>query len=148
MRLKAKIDHVGIAVPDLAAAAQAMEALGFNRTEEGQLGAAPMQNYPGLNCRWNFYGSGDQRSPILLLQPLSSEGPIEDFLRAHGGGVQHVAFAVEDLSETHATLTRAGIRFARSEPFVDPDGNHSHFFSLPGIPGLLFELIQWAKPPA
>ncbi|HTY54028.1 MAG TPA: VOC family protein [Candidatus Binataceae bacterium] len=148
VKLNAKIDHVGIAVADLAGAANAMQTLGFACTEQGQLDASPMQGYPGLNARWAFYGSGGERSPLLLLQPLSAEGPIHDFLRAREGGAQHLAFAVDDLDQVHATLSRAGVRFARSEPFVDPDGNRSHFFSIAAIPGLLFELIQWAKRPA
>lgn len=32
-------------------------------------------------------------------------------------------------------------------PFIDPDGNRSHFFSLTGLSDVLFELIQWAGKP-
>ncbi len=142
-----KLDHVGIAVPDLANAARSMEAVGLICTERGQLGPEPIGDYPGLNARWAFYGATGERSPILLLQPLDAQGPMHDFLHAHGGGVQHLAFAVEDLQQAQAILSRAGIRFARSQPFADPDGNRSHFFSVAGVPGVRFELIQWAKRP-
>jgi catechol 2,3-dioxygenase-like lactoylglutathione lyase family enzyme len=145
--MRLKIDHVGIAVTDLASAAGGVQALGLDCTEEGQLDSQPMQGYPGLNARWAFYGSRGQRSPILLLQPLSSEGPIHDFLRTRNASAQHLAFAVDDLDEAHAVLSRAGVQFARPNPFVDPDGNRSHFFSVAGIPNLLFELIEWIKKP-
>ena len=145
--MRLKIDHVGIAVMDLAGAARGMQALGLDCTEEGSLGSQPMQGYPGLNARWAVYGSHRERSPILLLQPLSSEGPIHDFLRTRDAGAQHLAFAVEDLDEAYALLSRSGVQFARPNPFVDPDGNRSHFFSVASIPNLLFELIEWAKKP-
>jgi hypothetical protein len=86
-----------------------MQALGLDCTEEGSLGSQPMQGYPGLNARWAFYGSHRERSPILLLQPLSSEGPIHDFLRTRAAGAQHLAFAVEDLDEAYALLSRSGV---------------------------------------
>jgi len=143
--MRLKLDHVGIAVADLSGPVLTIEKLGLICTEAGQLGSEPRQRYPGLNARWAFYGSEGERSPILLLQPLSTEGPIYEFLQAHGAGAQHLAFAVDDLDQAHERLTQAGVRFARSKPFIDPDGNRSHFFSVPGIPSLLFELIEWAK---
>jgi len=143
--MRLKLDHVGIAVTDISGPALAMKRLGLICTEAGQLGSEPMQGYPGLNARWAFYGSEGEGSPILLLQPLSVEGPIHEFLKRHGAGAQHLAFAVDDLDQAHKTLSQAGVRFARSQPFIDPDGNRSHFFSVSGIPNLLFELIEWAK---
>ncbi len=86
-------------------------------------------------------------SPILLLQPLDAQGPIHNFLRAGKAGVQHLAFAVDNLERAHAVLSQTGVQFARPQPFVDPDGNRSHFFSLVGVPGVLFELIQWTRKP-
>ena len=83
----------------------------------------------------------------MLLRPLDAQGPIHDFLRAAKAGMQHLAFAVDDLERAHAVLLQAGVQFARPQPFVDPDGNRSHFFSLNGVPGVLFELIQWARKP-
>lgn len=143
--MQLKLDHVGIAVADLSEPMLTMERLGFICTEAGQLGSEPMQEYPGLNARWAFYGSEGERAPILLLQPLSAEGPIHDFLKRQNAGAQHLAFAVDDLDRAYEILSQAGVRFARSKPFIDPDGNRSHFFSVPGIPSLLFELIEWAK---
>jgi catechol 2,3-dioxygenase-like lactoylglutathione lyase family enzyme len=142
-----KLDHIGIAVADLLGAARSMEALGLIRTDAGQLGPEAMQGYPGLNARWAFYGTAKGDSPILLLQPLDAQGPIHDFLGTGKAGMQHLAFAVDDLERTHAILSQAGVQFARQEPFVDPDGNRSHFFLLNGVPGVLFELTQWARKP-
>jgi len=142
-----KLDHIGIAVADLLGAARSMEALGLIRTDDGQLGSEAMQSYPGLNARWALYGTARGDSPILLLQPLDAQGPIHDFLRAGKAGVQHLAFAVDDLKRAHAVLLQTGVQFARPQPFVDPDGNRSHFFSLVGVPGVLFELIQWTRKP-
>ena len=67
--------------------------------------------------------------------------------RAGKAGMQHLAFAVDDLERAHAVLLQAGVQFARPRPFVDPDGNRSHFFSLNGVPGVLFEITQWARKP-
>jgi catechol 2,3-dioxygenase-like lactoylglutathione lyase family enzyme len=142
-----KLDHIGIAVADLLGAARSMEALGLIRTDDGQLGSEAMQSYPGLNARWAFYGTAKGDSPILLLQPLDAQGPIHEFLRAGKAGVQHLAFAVDDLERAHAVLSQTGVQFARPQPFVDPDGNRSHFFALVGVPGVLFELIQWTRKP-
>jgi methylmalonyl-CoA/ethylmalonyl-CoA epimerase len=147
MAMRLKLDHIGIAVDDLAETAGSLRALGLHGTESGQLGFESMQGYPGLNARWAFYGSGKGRAPILLLQPLSREGPISGFLDKKGAGVQHLAFSVENLDIAYETLLEAGFRFARPNPFIDPEGNRSHFFSLPQIPTLTFELIQWAKRP-
>jgi len=143
--MRLKLDHVGIAVVDLSGPMRTMEQLGLICTEAGQLGSEPMQGYPGLNARWAFYGSEGERAPILLLQPLSADGPIHDFLQKHNAGAQHLAFSVDDLERVYEVLFQAGVRFARSKPFIDPDGNRSHFFSVPGISNLLFELIEWAK---
>jgi len=140
-----KIDHIGIAVSDISSAGKGMQTLGFNCTETGQLDSEPMQGYPGLNARWAFYGTRGERSSILLLQPLSPRGPIHEFLRTHNAGAQHLAFAVDNLDEAYAVLSRAGIKFARPTAFVDPDGNRSHFFSMPEIPNLLFEIIEWVS---
>ena len=145
--LRMKLDHIGIAVADLLGAARSMEALGLIRTDEGQLGPEAMQGYPGLNARWAFYGTAKGDSPILLLQPLDANGPIHDVIHAGKAGMQHLAFAVDDLERAHTLLMQAGAQFARPQPFVDPDGNHSHFFLLNGVPGVLFELTQWARKP-
>jgi methylmalonyl-CoA epimerase len=138
-----KFDHMGIAVRDLEEAGRRLERLGMNRVEEGVVGPEPDQGYPGLNASWAFYGDDKSRPAMLLLQPLSEEGPIHDFLQKKGEGVQHIAFAVDDVSSAAAALSALGIGFGRSAPFVDPFGNQSHFLSPKDGPGVLVELTEW-----
>ena len=142
-----KLDHIGIAVADLLGAARSVEALGLVRTDEGQLGPEAMECYPGLNARWAFYGTAKGDSPILLLQPLDAQGPIHDFLRASEAGMHHSRLRSTILERAHTVLLQVGVRFARPQPFVDPDGNRSHFFSLNGVPGVLFELTSGPASP-
>jgi methylmalonyl-CoA/ethylmalonyl-CoA epimerase len=140
-----KFDHIGIAVVDLETAAKRLEQLGFVRGNEGEVGPEPEQGYPGLNARWVFYGTGDGRPALLLLQPLSETGPVHEFLQQRGEGVQHIAFATDDLPATSSALSERNIQFARPHPFVDSDGNRSHFLSFRDSPGVLIELIEWKK---
>ncbi len=145
-----KFDHMGIAVRDLDEAGRRLEKLGMKCVEDGVVGSEPDQGYPGLNARWAFYGDADGRPAMLLMQPLSEEGPIHEFIQKKGEGVQHIAFAVDDVSSTSAALSALGVSFGRDKPFLDPFGNQSHFMSPADSPGVLVELIEWKdewRPP-
>jgi methylmalonyl-CoA/ethylmalonyl-CoA epimerase len=137
-----KFDHVGIAVADLEAAASFWERLGFCKREAGTVGPQPQGGYPGLNARWAFYGAGEGPPAVLLLAPLGRRGPIDGFIRKRGAGVQHVAFAVRNLNEASASLSKGGIRPLRDQPFVDEEGSRSHFFRAEVLGGVLIELIE------
>ena len=139
-----RLDHVGIAVPDLDASAKRLEQMGFERRSDGESGPDDDQGYPGLNARWALYGLG-QSEPIVLLEPLGPSGPIHQFLEARGPGVQHIAFAVQEMSAAAKALEVLGVDLVRDAPFRDDDGNLSHFFAPKEIPGLLVELFQPAE---
>jgi methylmalonyl-CoA epimerase len=140
-----KFDHMGIAVRDLEEAGARLEKLGMKCVEDGVVGPEPDQGYPGLNARWAFYGDNESRPAMLLLQPLSEEGPIHEFILKKGEGVQHIAFAVDDVATTSEALSALGVSFGRAEPFVDPFDNKAHFLSAVDSPGVLVELTEWKE---
>lgn len=139
-----RLDHVGIAVPDLYEAHVALLRIGFVRRQEGVIGPDPQQGYPGLNARWATYGFDASDRSIVLLQPLSPRGPVHEFLQRHGPGVQHIAYAVADVEATKAALGALGVGLARPDPFQDEDGNRSLFLASGSVPGVLVELTQFS----
>ena len=136
-----RLDRVGIAVTNLKESGERLEKIGFERRREGSVGPEPDQGYPGLNARWAAYGLG-QSEPIVLLEPLGPDGPIHEFLEQRGPGVQHIAFAVQDINAAGKALTALGIDLARQEPYHDTAGNLCHFIAPKDVPGVLVALLQ------
>jgi methylmalonyl-CoA/ethylmalonyl-CoA epimerase len=104
------LDHVCLAVKSIERARETLE-----RT----LGYLP-RTTPVVNTRQRVVvqflrkaGSID----IKLIEPADPESPLFDFLRRTGGGLHHLAFRTEDVSDACATLEANGARIvARPEP--------------------------------
>ncbi|MFT4562307.1 MAG: methylmalonyl-CoA/ethylmalonyl-CoA epimerase [Gammaproteobacteria bacterium] len=92
-----------------------------------------------------------------LMEPTSDTGVIADFLAKRGEGLHHVAFAVDDIDDTMATLGRKQVQFVDGTPtvqsldVVDYAGRSfsediRFTFSHPAsILGILFEFIEYPK---
>ena len=97
-----RLNHIAIAVPDLAAAAAKYRDL---------LGAsvgAP-QALPEHGVTVVFIDTGN--SNVELLQPLGENSPIAAFLAKNpSGGMHHVCFEVQDLNAAAARLVDGGAR--------------------------------------
>ncbi len=52
---------------------------------------------------------------VELMQPIKPEGPLQAFLDKHGGGIQHVSFAVHDLDGETPGLLSSGLQFSQGE---------------------------------
>jgi methylmalonyl-CoA/ethylmalonyl-CoA epimerase len=130
-----RLDHLGMAVPDLAAARiKWVETLGFTELEHELL---PHQGVEivildGGNCR------------IELLAPVGDKSPIARSLSKRGPGVQHVAFEVDDMTEALASLAGNGI-----EPVAPPSqgagGLLICFLHPRDTGGALLELVQYPR---
>jgi methylmalonyl-CoA/ethylmalonyl-CoA epimerase len=82
-----RIDHVGVAVRDIGASLPYyVDVLGMKVSVDVQLADG--------STRLAYLEAGD--TTLQLVQPLQP-GPVADFLAAHGEGLHHVCFAVEDI---------------------------------------------------
>jgi len=126
------ISHIGIAVKDLEEGIAFYEKLGL--TLEGT------EEVPSQMVRVAFFPVGDTR--IELLAPTSEESPIAKFIEKKGEGIQHIAFAVEDLPQALKDTAEDGIRLIDKEPRPGAHGADIAFLHPKSTGGVLIELCK------
>jgi methylmalonyl-CoA/ethylmalonyl-CoA epimerase len=135
--LLTRIDHVGIAVPDLDAAVEFYSrAFGLTKVHE------EVNEEQGV--REAMLAVGDSGSCIQLLAPLSPESTIAKFLDRSGPGIQQVAYAVDDVQAAADTLRAAGVRLLYDSPKSGTAGSLVNFCHPKDCGGVLIELVQAA----
>jgi methylmalonyl-CoA/ethylmalonyl-CoA epimerase len=130
-----RLNHVAIAVPDLAAAARQYEAV---------LGAqvrAP-QDEPDHGVRVVFIDLPNTK--VELLTPLGEGSPIAGFLEKNpSGGIHHLCFEVEDILAARDRLLAEGARvLGPAEPKIGAHGKPVLFLHPKDFNGTLIELEQ------
>jgi methylmalonyl-CoA/ethylmalonyl-CoA epimerase len=130
-----RLNHVAIAVPDLAAA---------SRTYRDVLGAeisTPVA-IPEHGVTVVFVSLPNTK--IELLEPLGESSPIAKFLeRNPEGGIHHVCYEVEDILATRDRLRRGGARIlGDGEPRTGAHGKPVLFLHPKDLCGTLVELEQ------
>ncbi|SHF66286.1 methylmalonyl-CoA epimerase [Jatrophihabitans endophyticus] len=136
-----KIDHVGIAVPDLD------DAIAFYRDTFGVVSVHEEVNEE-QGVREAMLAVGDGATRIQLLAPLSAESTIAKFLDRNGQGVQQVAYTVEDLDAVSAQLRERGLRLLYDEPRRGTSDSRVNFIHPKDARGVLVELVEPARDPA
>lgn len=97
-----RLNHVAIAVPDLAAAAGRYRDL---------LGAEVGEPRPLPEHGVTIVFVELENTRIELMTPLGENSPIAAFLERHPeGGLHHVCYEVADIASAARTLTEAGAR--------------------------------------
>ncbi len=130
-----RLNHVAIAVPDLAAAsAQYAETLGAT------VGAP--QDEPEHGVTVVFIELPNTK--IELLHPLGEDSPIRGFLDKNpAGGIHHICYEVEDILAARDRLTARGARILGSgEPKIGAHGKPVLFLHPKDFNGTLIELEQ------
>ena len=130
-----RLNHVAIAVPDLAAAsAQYRDMLG------AKVGAP--QDEPDHGVTVVFIDLPNPR--IELLYPLGENRPIAGFLEKNpSGGIHHICFEVEDILAARDRLRAQGGRVLGSgEPHIGAHGKPVLFLHPKDFNGCLVELEQ------
>jgi methylmalonyl-CoA/ethylmalonyl-CoA epimerase len=131
--LLTRIDHVGIAVPDLdAAIAFYREAFGVDVVHE------EVNEEQGVREAMLAVGG----SYIQLLAPLSPESTIGRFIARSGPGIQQVAFGVDDVEEAAATLRARGVRVLYETARRGTAGSKVNFCHPKDCGGVLVELVE------
>lgn len=130
-----RLNHVAIAVPDLAAAAAVYrDTLGANVT-------AP-QALPEHGVTVVFIDVGNTK--IELLEPLGEASPITAFLAKNpSGGMHHVCYEVADIIAARDGLKAAGARvLGDGNPKIGAHGKPVLFLHPKDFQGTLVELEQ------
>lgn len=142
-----RITEVGVAVRNLEAATALFVDL-FHAT------ASDVTEVPAYGMRYCMCRVG--KVDFELMAPTGA-GVIADFLAKRGEGLHHIAFAVDDIADTMATLKQKAVRFVGDAPVtstlpvVDFAGRAyaediQFTFSHPtSILGILFEFIQYPR---
>src|SRR5688500_17971848 len=130
-----RLNHVAIAVPDLAAASAVYrDALGATVT-------AP-QALPEHGVTVVFIDTGNTK--IELLEPLGEGSPIQAFLDKNpSGGMHHLCYEVDDILVARDRLTTSGARvLGDGNPKVGAHGKPVLFLHPKDFAGTLIELEQ------
>lgn len=131
-----KIDHLGIAVENIAAARGFYEALGLRITQEEVIEQEQV--------RTAMVPLGDSR--IELLEPLREDSVVGRFLKKRGPGLHHVALHVDDIGAALQSLKARGAKLI-SETVQLGAGGHLYFFVHPSSAGgVLLEICQDPRP--
>lgn len=127
------LSHVGIAVPDLEAAAARLSAL---------LGLAPGPVRENAAQRVRLVQFELPNARIELVSPLGPEGPVAAFLaRNPKGGLHHVALGAPDLDAALAVLAGQGAE-AVAPPGVNVWGRRFAFLPPAACAGVLVEVEE------
>ena len=133
-----RIDHVGIAVSDLDAAADFYaKAFGLKIVHE------EVNEEQGV--REAMLAVGDSGSCIQILAPLSAESTIAKFIDRNGPGIQQVAYGVDDVAAVCDHLREQGIRVLWETPKRGTAGSQVNFVHPKDAGGVLIELVQAAS---
>ena len=130
-----RLNHVAIAVPDLAVACAL-----YRDTLGAEVGA-PV-DLPAHGVRVVFVSLAN--SKIELLHPLGDASPIAAFLgRNPAGGVHHLCFEVADIRAARDQLLASGARVLGSgEPATGAHGKPVLFLHPKDFTGALLELEE------
>ncbi|MBX4903950.1 methylmalonyl-CoA epimerase [Rhizobium bangladeshense] len=130
-----RVNHIAIAVPDLAAATAAYR---------DSLGAAVSQPQPLPAHGVTVVFVELPNTKIELLQPLGQDSPIEAFLEKNpSGGMHHICYEVDDIILARDRLLAAGSRvLGGGEPKTGAHGKPVLFLHPKDFFGTLIELEQ------
>lgn len=131
--MKATIDHVGIAVSDLAAS------LAFFRDALGLHLEAPAE-VSSQRVRAHFLQAGE--AAVELVEPTADDSPIAKFVAKRGPGIHHVALRVDDIVAALAELKARGVRLIDETPRPGAHDSLVAFIHPSSTHGVLVELKQ------
>ncbi|WP_137788956.1 methylmalonyl-CoA epimerase [Bacillus sp. E(2018)] len=131
-----KIDHIGIAVKSLD------EALPFYVNVLG-LTLEAIEEVPSQKVKVAFIKIGETR--LELLEALTSESPIAQFIEKRGQGVHHVALGVTNIQDRIDEMKSNGIKMIHDAAVPGAGGASVAFMHPSSTHKVLFELCEKTK---
>jgi len=131
--MKATLDHIGIAVQDLA------QALAFYRDALG-LEVEATEDVASQHVRAHFIRVGEPS--LELLEATGPESAIARFVDKRGPGIHHITLRVDDIHAALARLKAKGVRLVDQSPRPGAGGALVAFVHPSSAHGVLVELKQ------
>ncbi|MEG1737108.1 MAG: methylmalonyl-CoA epimerase [Odoribacter sp.] len=125
------IEHIGIAVASLD------EAIPFYEKVLG-LKCYAVEEVKEQKVKTAFFQVGQTK--IELLESTDPEGPIGKFVAKNGGGMHHMAFAVDNVAEALNEASEAGCQLIDRTPRNGAEGLHIGFLHPKSTNRVLTEL--------
>ncbi len=132
-----RIDHVGMAVPDLdAAVAFWTDTFGMRCVHQ------ETNHEQGVREAMMAVGPDGGGPRVQLLAPATPDSAIAKFLDRSGPGLQQLAYTVRDVAATSAALRAKGLRLLYDEPRRGTAGSLINFVHPKDAGGVLVELVE------
>jgi methylmalonyl-CoA/ethylmalonyl-CoA epimerase len=128
-----KIEHLGIAVKNLKSANEVFRKLLGNAHYK-------VEEVEREGVSTSFFTLGD--SKIELLEATNPNSPIAKFIDKKGGGIHHVAIAVDNIEQEMARLKEEGFTLLSDQPLKGADNKLICFLHPKSTLGVLIELCQ------
>jgi methylmalonyl-CoA/ethylmalonyl-CoA epimerase len=128
-----KIEHLGIAVKNAAAAKEVFDKL-LNKP------AYKTETVESEGVSTIFYELGPNK--LELLEATNPNSPIAKYLEKNREGIHHVAIAVDDIKSEMERLKSEGFIFINEQPKQGADNKLIAFIHPKSANGLLVELCQ------
>lgn len=130
-----KIDHIGIAVPEMGPAIELYKSLGFEYHGSEEVTSQKVNTA--------FFEIGE--SHIELLEPTAPDSPIAKFLEKRGSGIHHLCIRVDDIDAALAHYKEQGLQLINKEPVIGAGGHRVAFLHPKATSGVLLEVLEQAK---
>jgi methylmalonyl-CoA/ethylmalonyl-CoA epimerase len=136
--VKAKLDHIGIAVSDLGAA------LAFYRDALGLEIEAP-EEVASQRVRAHFIPTGE--AALELLEATADDSPIAKYVLKRGPGLHHITLRVDDIDAALGQLKSRGVRLIDEVARPGAHGSRVAFIHPSSAHGVLVELKEPSPEP-
>ena len=125
------LDHIAIVVPD------AEEAL---KLWHDRFGFQVLFREIVNNGRTLLVHIDLGNTHLQLVQPLTTDHPLSEWLERHGSGLHHLCLAVDDVKQTSEELVGLGVEPGEPEPHQGTQGKRALFQNPDTTGGILVEL--------
>jgi methylmalonyl-CoA/ethylmalonyl-CoA epimerase len=131
-----KVEHIGIAVKELAISVPLFEKLLDSQCYK-------MESVENESVNTAFLKSGNTK--IELLESSTENGVISKFIEKKGEGIHHIAFEVADIKAEMERLKKEGFILLNDEPKQGADNKLVCFLHPKNTNGVLIELCMERK---
>jgi methylmalonyl-CoA/ethylmalonyl-CoA epimerase len=130
-----QIDHIGVACSSIDKASPFWcEVLG--------LPVKGMETVEEQKVTTMFLPVGECK--IEVLESTDDDGPVANYIKSRGEGIQHIALRVENIEEAIKELKEKGVRLINETPRIGAGGAKIIFIHPKSTNGILLELTEHA----